>query len=356
MKTSNNQNNVTSNLVSFAGTVLAESYLPVFFPPANHREQETITLSNGLTITAKYYKFKPWGAVHSSEPIFGKSYLVLVFQYIKSLVSSVTREQKLNEISAKFNEFIAHSKKNFDYYKELHESALNDMVNDIDIINRQKTLMKDYLLQKLFKKLQEMGIETSFSDFTVEHIDLRDFPINDNFNLVKCENLSSINEAKSTFDAIVALVDIMYPYLLIFSMFRNNMKIKKIENRLKELEKKEKYNTAQMESDMALLGELECALSNIANIYKDVMDTLMPIMEKLLADLAFKYNNDLSAMPSQKVEAIRKIKDVLKDLSEVEIVPQKSTIIKMEEDVVNFSNKLSEKHYALKVEILKAAG
>ena len=356
MKTSNNQKNVTSNLVSFAGTVLAESYLPVFFSPANHREKETVTLSNGLFITAKYYKFKGWGAVHSSAPIFGKSFLELVFQYIKSLVSSVTREQKLNEIRAKFNEFIAHSKKNFDCYKELHESALNDMVNDIDIINRQKTLMKDYLLQKLFKKLQEMGIETSFSDFTVEHIDLRDFPINDNFNLVKCENLSSINEAKSTFDAIVALVDIMYPYLPIFSMFRNNMKIKKIENRLKELEKKEKYNTAQMESDMALLGELECALSNIANIYKDVMDTLMPIMEKLLADLAFKYNNDLSAMPSQKVEAIRKIKDVLKDLSEVEIVPQKSTIIKMEEDVVNFSNKLSEKHYALKVEILKAAG
>jgi hypothetical protein len=79
-------------------------------------------------------------------------------------------------------------------------------------------------------------------------------------------------------------------------------------------------------------------------------------MEKLLADLAFKYNNDLSFMPSQKVEAIRKIKDILKDLSEVVIVPQKSTVIKMEQDVVNFSNKLSEKHYALKVEILKAAG
>ena len=86
------------------------------------------------------------------------------------------------------------------------------------------------------------------------------------------------------------------------------------------------------------------------------MDTLMPIMEKLLADLTFKYNNDLSVMPRHKEEAIRKIKDILKDFSEVVIIPQKSTIIKMEKDVVNFSNKLSEKHYALKVEMLKAAG
>ena len=68
------------------------------------------------------------------------------------------------------------------------------------------------------------------------------------------------------------------------------------------------------------------------------MNTLMPIMEKLLTDLAFKYNNDMSAMPSVKVEAIRRIKDILKDLSEVIIVPQKTTIIKMEEEVVNYSN------------------
>ena len=79
-------------------------------------------------------------------------------------------------------------------------------------------------------------------------------------------------------------------------------------------------------------------------------------MEKLLTDLAFKYNNDMSAMPSVKVEAIRRIKDILKDLSEVIIVPQKSTIIKMKEEVVTYSNKLSEHHYALKVEMLKAIG
>ena len=335
MNISNNQNNVPTNLVSFAGTVLAASYLPVFISPVALKEQGAITLSNGLSITAKYYKS---ATVDIIAPIISKSFLQLVFQYAKSLISSFTKEQKLNKIREDFNCFIEKSKNNFECYEDLHESALNDMVNDIDTINRQKTLMKDYLLQKLFKKLQKMGIESSFSDFNVEHIDLRDFPINENYNLVQCENLSSINEAKSTLDDIIALVNIINPYFYIFSRFHNNKEIKKIENRLKELEKKESYNTAQMNSDMALLREFECALRNISCIYKDVMNTLMPIMEKLLTDLAFKYNNDMSAMPSVKVEAIRRIKDILKDLSEVIIVPQKTTIIKMEEEVVNYSN------------------
>lgn len=355
MNTLNNQNNVTSNLVSFAGTALAASYLPVFISPTDQREQGTVTLSNGLFVVAEYYNS---ATVEMIAPIIDKSFLKLVPQYIKSLVSSFTKGQKLNETRAEFNKFIEKSKGNFECYKKLHESTLKDMVNDIDIINRQKTLMKDYLLHKLFKKLQEMGIETSFSDFTVEHIDLRNFPINENFNLVKGEILSSINETKSTLDDVIALLNSIKPYSIVLLRFYNNKKIKKIENRLKELEEKESNNTTQMNSDMALLGELEYALRNISCIYKDVMDTLMPIMEELLADLAFKYNNDLSVMPRHKLEAIRNIKDILKDLSEVVILPQKSTIIEMEKDVVNFSNGLSNKHYDLKVEMIKlrAAG
>lgn len=353
MNTSNNQNNVTTNLVSFSGTVLAESYLPVFISPVDQKEQGAITLSNGLSIPAKYYKPATDDII---TPKISKSFLQLVFQYVKSLISSFTKEQKLNEIREEFNGFIKKSEKNFACYKESHESALIDMVNDKDTINRQKTLMKDYLLQKLFKKLQEMGIESSFSDFTVEHIDLRDFPINENYNLVRRENLSSINEVKNTLKDIKKLVNSINPSFYIFLRLHNNKEIKKIENKMKELEKKESYNTVQMNSDMALLREFEFALRNISCIYKDVMDTLMPIMEKLLTDLTFKYNNDLSVMPSDKAEALRKIKDILKDLSEVVIVPQKSKIIKMKEEVVNYSNKLSEQHYALKVEMLKAVG
>ena len=79
MNISKNQNNVTSNLVSFAGTALAASYLPVFISPTNQREQGTITLSNGLSITAKYYHSATKDMI---APIIGKSVLVLVFLYI----------------------------------------------------------------------------------------------------------------------------------------------------------------------------------------------------------------------------------------------------------------------------------
>ncbi|WP_295438015.1 hypothetical protein [uncultured Prevotella sp.] len=64
--------------------------------------------------------------------------------------------------------------------------------------------------------------------------------------------------------------------------------------------------------------------------------------------------NDFSNMPFEKVEAIRNIKNILKDLSEIRIIPKES-INKLVDDVVEYNNKLSEKHYELKAEMLKMA-
>ena len=227
------------------------------------------------------------------------------------------------------------------------------MKSDISIINRQKALMKNYLLKKLFVKLQEMGLECTFSDYLVEHIDLYAFPINDNYNLVAKENCTSIQSAILTFNEIIEKINVINPFFYIFSRYKNNKKINKIRDRLKELEKKEKFNTEQMNADLSLMEKLECALKNIACIYKDIMQILRPIMEKLLAELSGKYYNDFSQMPQQKVEAIRNVKDLLKDFSEVHIVPTSDSIDKMKDDVVKYSNNLSKKHYLLKAEILK---
>lgn len=355
MNTSDNQIASKTNLLSFAGTALAGSYLPIFIAPASQKKEGTLTILDGLTINAKYYTSHIDSNSLIAPAIINKSLLSLICEYIKAAIKSFTREQKLEEIRTKFNDFVEKSQKNFISYKVLHESCLTDIVMDIDVINRQKTLMKDYLLKKLFIKLQEMGLDCTFSDFPVEHIDLRDFPINDNYNIVVQENLSSKVEAQTTLIDILRIINAVNPYFYIFSRIENNRKIKRLEEILKELDKKEKYNTSQMNADLSLIGELECALKNIACIYQDMMDTLMPIMEKLLSELSYNYNNDFSQMPQLKVEAIRKIKDLLKDFSEVTIVPAKSTIDQMKDNVVKYSNNLSEKHYVLKAEMLKVA-
>ena len=353
MNNSNNEIACPANNLSFAGTPLESSYLPIFIASDSQMKKGPLTIGNGLTIDPIYLSSKIDSDPLVAPVIERKSFFRLIWEYIKSELKSFTKEQKLKEIRAEFNAFLDKSQSNFNQYKEKHESCLDNMKSDISIINRQKALMKNYLLKKLFVKLQEMGLECTFSDYLVEHIDLYAFPINDNYNLVAKENCTSIQSAILTFNEIIEKINVINPFFYIFSRYKNNKKINKIRDRLKELEKKEKFNTEQMNADLSLMEKLECALKNIACIYKDIMQILRPIMEKLLAELSGKYYNDFSQMPQQKVEAIRNVKDLLKDFSEVHIVPTSDSIDKMKDDVVKYSNNLSKKHYLLKAEILK---
>ncbi len=350
MNNSNNEIACPANNLSFAGTALESSYLPIFIASDFQMKKGPLTIGNGLTIDPKYYP----SIIDIDPPLVApvierKSFFSSIWEFIKLF----TKEQKLKEIRAEFNAFLDKSQSNFNQYKEKHEFYLDNMVSDTGTINRQKALMKNYLLKKLFVKLQEMGLDCTFSDYLVEHIDLRVFPINDNYNLVEKENFISINSAELTFNEIINIINVINPFFYIFSRYKNNKKINKLRDRLKELEKKEKFNTEQMNADLSLMEKLECALKNIACIYKDIMQILRPIMEKLLAELSGKYYNDFSQMPQQKVEAIRNVKELLKDFSEVHIVPTSDSIDKMKDDVVKYSNNLSEKHYILKAEMLK---
>lgn len=127
-----------------------------------------------------------------------------------------------------------------------------------------------------------------------------------------------------------------------------------MEDKFKDLKLKNDLNSKQMNADLNRIGKLEVALKNVSKIYTDIMDTLMPIMEKLLSELSDDYGNDFSNMPFEKVEAIRNIKNILKDLSEIRIIPKES-INKLVDDVVEYNNTLSEKLYELKAEMLKMA-
>ena len=86
----------------------------------------------------------------------------------------------------------------------------------------------------------------------------------------------------------------------------------------------------------------------------DLLKVLMPIMEKLLTELTYKFNDDFSNMPTEKIETIRNVKDILKDLSEVKVLPQ-SSFDDAVSNVVEYSNNLSVRHCKLKEQILKMA-
>lgn len=214
--------------------------------------------------------------------------------------------------------------------------------------------MKDYLLTKLFRILSQMGVNSTFTDLSVEHIDLRNFPIKEDYDIISKQQVEQEEVLASTTDDIIELVQILAPYNLIITRFINGRKIKKLEDKFKDLKLKNDLNSKQMNADLNRIGQLEVVLNNVSKIYTDIMDTLMPIMEKLLSELSDYYGNDFSNMPFEKVEAIRNIKNILKDLSEIRIIPKES-INKLVDDVVEYNNTLSEKLYELKAEMLKMA-
>lgn len=344
--------------LSFAGTCLASSYLPVFLKHVEKytsEKTETYTTSLGYSIAPQYAVLPIFPAfTEMLMQTMHESFWKKLWKLLTSGLSSFTKREKLNEIKMEFNTFVGETKEAYKIYQVEHENILRDIVEDIDIINRKKTLMKDYLLTKLFRILSQMGVNSTFTDLSVEHIDLRNFPIKEDYDIISKQQVELEEVLASTTDDIIELVQILAPYNLIISRFINGRKIKKLEDKFKELKLKNGLNSKQMNADLNRIGQLEVALKNVSKIYTDIMDTLMPIMEKLLSELSDDYGNDFSNMPSEKVEAIRNIKNILKDLSEVRIIPKES-INKHVDDVVEYNNMLSEKHYELKAEMLKMA-
>lgn len=339
----------------FGGTILASSYISVllkdsdesnsstnlFNPPSSILAESLIGVNN-LVVPAVRSGID-WHYV-------GTSFIKLLWEFVKDSISTITKRKKLNEIKGTFNKFIIKSNTCFDDYKIKHEDLLQKSVADTDNINRSKTLMKDYLLSKLFKKLQVMGISSNYTDLHVEHLDLRDFPINENYDLVKQQQLNFVKITNSTLEDICAL----HPLYLLFFRFVNEKSIKIIQEKLQEMQKIQEYNESKMNSDLKKLGMFESALKNVSSIYSDLLKVLMPIMEKLLTELTYKFNDDFSNMPTEKIETIRNVKDILKDLSEVKVLPQ-SSFDDAVSNVVEYSNNLSVRHCKLKEQILKMA-
>ena len=83
---------------------------------------------------------------------------------------------KKKEIAQKaYNARIASLKEVHDIYITEHESLLKSIQKNIDEINKVKPILKDYILTKLSKKLNSMGITSTISDYPMETIDLRAF-------------------------------------------------------------------------------------------------------------------------------------------------------------------------------------
>lgn len=355
MKSLNNNNsgkNLLPQTNPFAGTILESSYTPKFFYDIKDptlKATSIITTALGNVIYPQIVQ--PYHANHSIWAIVFDS-IKVGWKSLKTIISDITKQNDLEWRRMEFNEFIAKSKKKYEYYVDQHECIIDDIQKDIDIVNRKKTLMKDYLLEELFVKLQESGVDCAKEDLVIDHIDLRKFPINEKYDTIKTMQLDFNEDANVINHDIDVLLQLIVPGRIISNRIKNMKRINNINENIKKASLIQKKNIAEMFSDLELINEMESALDNIANIYKDTMEILQPIMKELLNELTSRYENDIYKLPPDKMETLRRIKDIFKVFSEMTIVPQK-TASDIKKELSERNVDLSKKHYDLKFEILK---
>lgn len=352
MKSLNNNNsgkNLLPQTNPFDGTILESSYTPKFF----YDIKDPTLKATSIITTALGNVIYPQIA-YSSLSFWRKAFNVIkeIWKNAKERIFDFTKQNDLEWRRNEFNVFIAESRERYEEYVHKHDNIYDDIVKDIDTINRKKILMKDYFLKELFVKLQNAGMDCGFDDLVIEHIDSSQFPINEMYDTITVMQLSIEKDFNKINQDLFALLLLLQPGNMFLSRIKNGKAIKDINEKMNEATRIQKSNTAEMISDLVLIKDTELALDNIAKIYFDIMESLQPKMSHMLDELSFRYNDRIDSMPPDMRESLRLIKDIFKDFSEVTIVPSK-TAPDMKKEIFEKSNELSKKHYDLKFEILK---
>lgn len=347
----NNQNQ-QSGASPFVGTILENSYMPVLFKGSDKDKNNWAlpagTLPCSFTMGVLPRVALSISAIAVAPPLF--QVLLWIFLSPLPFRSLSNRNRKrLEDAKGQYNKFICTSKECFAKYKTEHEQYLQAIQEDIDNINKAKPMMK-YPLRKLAEKLQANGIAASYTDPEMEHIDFRNFPVNDAYDLVTTKQLKFEQEMSGWWPEIQGVILADNPLAMMILQLMNDRKIKNLQKKKADLMKQQKHNEELMAADLTQLRNLEAALKNVAMIYRDIEEVLTGIMDKLLGESEYKYAG-INKMPKEKVDTIQAIKNILKDLAEKIIVAQ-GNIDTTVKNALKHSNDLSMLHNRLKTEIL----
>lgn len=235
------------------------------------------------------------------------------------------------ELEERINKTRDFADKNYVVYCEFHENLIADSVNAIDIINRKKTIAKECFLLDLYDELRTMGMTVTYSDFKSDFIDLRKFNVNEKYK----EIVENTKERNKVVDSILKnLSDLI-------------LSPKKLKSKAEYAETLLKDNEASMLADLIKLECLSQALLNIGRIYTCIIDKLKPRLKSHLREMSAKYNHDMSAIPKHEKENLNKIKTILQEMANAEIVGKLDCSTSVDQ-VIETSNDLSDKFDEIK--------
>ncbi len=256
-------------------------------------------------------------------------------QYFEMLSIVLGRKSK-EEATKTYNKFIQTIDNAYKNYVDEHEILIKDIEKSISDINKEKSHIK-YDLIKLAKKLSEIGICSQVSDYDFETLDLRNFPIKQEYNIIEQEKLEI---EKSTSN----LLDLYLP----FSFISNFIKAKELNDKRIKLKKSCKLIFEKMNSDLVKMGVLSIALDNIAKIFKQTVDVLIPIIENIIDEISKDFDNDYYQIPEEKITILHNSSSILKYMTE-------KRILKKDFSITDISNDITKKFKKIEEEVNNAA-
>ena len=293
-------------------------------------------------------------------------------RHVDSVWEQVTGKKDYKNVVIAYNSLLQSINNDFDAYKSLHEDCLQRAKGAVDQINRQKTLMKNGFLYDLYELFSKENDLTSFKDFDFEQLDLRKWPINEQFNIIEKQKLSLIKDLEGDFiirymtymssicgialsttrSIVIRVSPWLIPAALVYSPVRNSFLTRRVKKKIKELEPKANLNQAEMIEAICKIDTFAAALENIASIYKAIIEELRPMLRDIIKAMnSIGFNFD--SMPQEKKAMLFTIKELFKDLVAKQILPAEPEENEDIPDMKQISDDISIKYIELKEQVKK---
>lgn len=337
-----------------------DSYLPVVILDANQsRLAESYLnkpgLENDRLFRSLTSEVQCWiattvstGVYYNSATTVQSAVLDRVWDFFSDVIFPGRKITKLKKEACKY---ISTAEREYHDYVLAHEESLNKVQAQIDVINRKKPLMKEYILQKVADRLSSLGIKSEVSDYPMESLDMRKFGLNEEFGDIRktfqeiqtntyTKFLENLPGVPFGFGSVV--------YVLVSS------RIRQLEEQIIHINNITGLVFEKMRSDNQKVDNLYKALKNIAEIFTDITNRFIPTIEKILDLIRSKYHDTLSEIPDDVLCLLRSVTMILKALSEKSILP-KTERDELIESTISTSNNISVEYEKLRKIMTDAA-
>lgn len=339
---------------------VADSYLPsLILDEAQSRLVETYRHKEGVEADSHFRSLtmeaKSWVLASLSTGVYSNGAVKkpsAILDKVWNFISDIMFPgHHLKELKLEAKAYISTAEMEYAVFENSHEALLKMIQSQIDIINKQKPLMKGYILKKVSERLCAMGINSGVADYPMESLDTREFRLNDEFKEIRSEFKKLQENAYTQFLEDLPAGPVGFGPIVYVLVYK---RIHQLENQIRNIKTLTGPVFEKMRSDIHKMDNLHKALKNIADIFTDITTRFIPALEKILDVIAVKYHNTLSEIPADVLCLLRTVTKILKNISEKCIVP-KTDRDALIESTVSTSNNMSVEYERLREAMSDAA-